>query len=228
MGIFDSLFGSKEKSYGESGARGTTTQTNVEDINTVFERISDTLDSLRSTGTLRRGSEVTRAQLENVIRQLPKTIGRYSREQAIEDSSGAVQAIIQDILNSELGGILQLQTMSGATNDSSTRIATEGLTAKAAAEGAKLRLGAISDYAEKQLQGMSVLQGLLQLGAETDVVSTEEQEGTTTAKDTGTEQQSALKQANQQFEQSGYQKGTTRGRGGILNEITNLFAPDDK
>lgn len=226
MGIFDSLFGSKKESYGESGAKGTATQTNVEDMQSVFDRITESLGSLRSSGGVSRGSEVVRAQLENAIKQLPKAINRYSREQAIEDSSGAVQAVISDIINSDLGGILRLQTMSGGTKDSPTRIASENLTAKAAAEGAKVRLGAIQDYAQLQLGGMNALNQLLTLGGDFDVRSEEEQISEDKASEEGKETSTATKNATQTSAQSGYDKGTERGRDGILTELKSLFPSD--
>lgn len=118
----------------------------LESINNLIQTLQASQETITSRGTA-RSNEILNA-LTNVI---PEVFGKFTREQAIKDSRGAVNALVNDILNKGIPGISTSQTLSGGFNDTTTKLLRDNLVVQAAAAGAELQQQAIQQNAELQL-----------------------------------------------------------------------------
>ncbi len=100
------------------------------------------------------GKRTTQRLDDSVIKQLQDTLtgGQFSKQAAVQDSQGAVAALVQQMLEQGAPQIAGAQIGSGTYNASTTKLLNDNLTAKAAAEGATLQQKSIAEYAAIQSQ----------------------------------------------------------------------------
>jgi len=211
MGLFDSLFSDKKTE--ETTGGGSQSQS----TRSTAQTTADVLDSILTSGKVTRGSAFVQQFGTDLINSITGILPKYGKQEAIDDSQEAVTAAITQILNSGVGDILALETASGTTGSSGKRIASEGLAAKAAGEGARLRQEVIGQYAGIQTQGAQLLVDLIaadQAGTET---IDEQKDGTSSTIENRTAEEEA------EGEYAEWSKGTARGRKSPFDILKGLI-----
>ncbi len=158
--------------------------TEQESIDTLNKEIATALESLVTGGkgeTL-RGTETSRSAIDQLIGTLsaPTATGEYSKEAAISDTEGAVQALMETIIGEGMGGVRDITNIAGAYDSTVQQQMRDALVTRAAGEGARLQQETIGQYAgisaQQESTRLASLLGVLQQAGESQVATSFEEE----------------------------------------------------
>ncbi len=98
--------------------------------------------------------EATKASLQQTA-----TGDQFSKDQAIADSQGAVDAVVRTILETNFPSLASAQRGSGVFNDTTTQLLLNDLTSRAAGQGAALQQQTVKNFADIQNNAANTLKG---------------------------------------------------------------------
>ena len=208
MGLKDALFGSDSKSVADSKLFVT------QDTASEGGSSTNSTGSQRTDAQQRKGLAFTDPTIEIAIQALGRMFGGFSKEAAVADSKAQADSTLAQVLNSGLGSILGVETLSGGINSSSARIAKENVLAKAIAAASSVTADTIKNYAQTQ-QGIA--------GEVSKLLALSQDSNTQTGQSTSTEQiVSELKKLYESMSQKQYGSNISTGQnsGSILAPIS--------
>lgn len=161
----------------KTGATTTSTASGLVD-NESIKTITQILEKLSSKGTetVTRGDAASNDILKQIIAAAPNFLSKFSKENAIADSQGAVNATVTEILNRGIPGINNESTIAGGYNDTVTKLLRDNLVSQAAGEGAKVQQTAIKNYGDITTSGANALSGLVAANQSGTATSTSTQD----------------------------------------------------
>ena len=115
------------------------------------------------------------AQIQQLLGQVQGTGQQFSREQAIADSSGAINTQILDAIRANMPSVLAGGKGAGLYGDTTTQLLQNDLMARIAGEAAKAQTNTIAQYGQLANQNQGTAANLLNALAQTNRTQTQTQ-----------------------------------------------------